>query len=438
MLSLRQFLTKISAIYTIEAFLMCDTRLPTSSNETKKFDYAVDVVISGFGPAALATALEALSLGKTVLIISDRREDFVRVQCVHINNSNKLYLLNMLKKEQDMSLKQLEDDTKFINILLTQPGVAIKDLEGFIKRRLETYSGMSYCYESSISDIDMPNGIVSVAGVKIKFTYFIAADGAKHHSANILNKSSPKPLLDYKTEYEDKNHTHASFYAVIQRADKKELNIPDQSFIGIVDDSGNNLCYVWFNTDSYKKSDFKKIKCNFAAEIPFSIKDAEELKVYFQELLNKDFEERGIDNESVPLIVEVTPKSKKHKEPKDKMKVQFFQVKMDVLDQPALVINNHYFLSVGDAKATPIYHLGHGLNGALINAQWIRDIFQGTKTPEQYNSLCRKQVKTFLSDFSHLNFNKKTGRAAWVKQFSELLQDEQKEIEEYRHAKKRR
>src|SRR5437879_609674 len=143
-----------------------------------------DVVISGGGPSARLDAWEALKSGKTVLIVSDR--EFItkeqkqkqklnpkdpmfflqRVQRVSLYHENKEYLLNILKNASgQLTPLEDEDDIKFVVELINSVSIAVKDVEDFLKRRLDELNKgkqLTYVSKSKFKNINFANGIVTI------------------------------------------------------------------------------------------------------------------------------------------------------------------------------------------------------------------------------------------------------------------------------------
>src|SRR5579872_6210952 len=152
----------------------------------------VDVLISGIGPAALACAWEALQQSKTVLIISNRKNDFLRMQRALLPVKEIKYLYYMIPPSERSSMEKV--DLQFFEEFLQHSSIAVKDIERFIMRRLSQYSliDIGFRFESEISDIDLDNGQALISSQEIvNFTYLIGADGVRHAAATTLNKKEP-------------------------------------------------------------------------------------------------------------------------------------------------------------------------------------------------------------------------------------------------------
>src|SRR5438046_10751776 len=92
----------------------------------------VDVLISGNGPAALAVAFKAIKCCKSVLMVSDKKDEYLRVQRVYVDHYNRMRLLALSNADSILN----EEDEKIIHSLIHNMTLQIKDIERYMKRRL--------------------------------------------------------------------------------------------------------------------------------------------------------------------------------------------------------------------------------------------------------------------------------------------------------------
>jgi 2-polyprenyl-6-methoxyphenol hydroxylase-like FAD-dependent oxidoreductase len=184
-----------------------------------------DVVISGGGPVALAAALEAIKAGKRVAIISDRDIDlsqthpdeqkmvFSRGQRIFLDEQSRYYLIKMFTSDYGNN----PDDVKFFEHLTQDITIRVRDIERFLFRRIDderkkNTNTVEFLNRREVKSIDMAGtegGSVKVGGSKknsdakereLTFNYMIGADGAAHHSSDVLNaglkeKDTVKPPI---------------------------------------------------------------------------------------------------------------------------------------------------------------------------------------------------------------------------------------------------
>lgn len=397
----------------------------------KKFD----VVISGMGPGALATAFEAKKAGKEVLMISNRKYGFVRVQRVRLDMDRRMDLIRMGKEGN-----QYQEDKAFVKYIQKNSVVAIKDLERFIDRQL-CGPLVTYCYEAEISAIDMEKGLVSVtskvSGEKTTstygFDYLVGADGANHHAANVLNQK--RKYIEYKTDYVDKERVHGAIYVVIKRLDGRVLQIPKQKNLAMTDEKGENICYILLDEESHKKSKGLRIKCAVSGEIPKSINiDKEEQWIgYLQSRIGKAFEKNNVTNNGSPLVMAFT-ESQKHGPAKDKMKHQVFALKFSYAQDFFVQISKSRFALVGDSGVSPSYHLSHGLNQALLDASRFGAVLRGECEGAKYDKLCQSSLEETRQQLQWTWFSSSPSpsksRMEWARLASGVFAAAQRPVEE--------
>ena len=408
----------------------------TGARDTNLLPY-YDVVISGNGPGGLASAWEAVMAGKTVLIVSNHAADFVRSNRDFVKSDRKDYLISMLLPDQERS----SDDEHFITNTITEPVIAIKEVERFIQRRLNEFppSVLTYLYESQLSELRLQEEdtvvITSLAsGGKITVGYetIIGADGTKHHAADRLNggwhPSEPGPIV-YNNIASPKHEDNVNAYITIEREDKAELILPEKNFLVMADEKSDSMYCLSIDKNSLQKNDNKKVKCHFISELtpnqyaqlqPDEAITLDEIKTRIASLLGKE----NCDNGNI--TVNLAKKSRKHGEMKDKLRLLFFKTKLMQANLAAIesvrdpvngceVPSKKFFL-VGDAYRHPDYHFAHGATDALAQAEMIGKVLAGESTIKEYNQFCRDtsaRMTAITKESQKLN----------VKQAAQLFED---------------
>lgn len=379
-----------------------------------------DVVISGGGPAALAEAWEALQSGKSVLIVSDRKMEFTRVQRVSLYPENRRYFLDMLKDEKggvrELNSSSDKEDIKVVLELINSSTVAVKDIERFLKRRLDELKKyrLTYVEISQVSAINTKQGILNIESLEEKpkeqqfqFDYLVCADGNAHHAVNVLNQGLIKPLITYTPMAKPTHLFHASAYVTIERADEKKLELPNEQVVA------NSVGSTWILAlDTHSKSyTTKKVKCFFGGEVPRSIFDSiKSRNLNLHDHSAKDHEERAMKhiqrtvqpflqninlNKGVDLKVQLVKPSKKYGDKKDKLKLQAFKTEPYLASQAAIEIDGKIVMLSGDALGGANYQLGFGINNSFKHARRAGEVFRGKKTIAQYDKECRSISSSF-------------------------------------------
>lgn len=417
------------------------------------------------GPGGLASAWEAAQAGRNVLIISNRADDFVRVQRVLLTPENKEYLASMLRKEHAGKQKQIDPlDIKFAKELVNNVTIAIKDIERYIRRRLDNLPGgrVSYQFESELSEINLKKGECTIQALRpntkpkieeiggetkedskprvVSFDVLIGADGARHHAADVVNNQYQSPVIKYSQIESPEHPYHCSCYLTLERKDGKEIMLPKNKFLtfrmtipGDGEEKEQNMsCFIVFDLNSYQNNKGKKVKFGFSGEVPKELVDdiknrndsekaAEKVLNYIRVVLEKRFAESHINNED--LVVNFVKTSQKHGAQKDNLKFQIFQMNLQEANKVVLEEEGNRFILVGDAYRQPNYQFGHGVNHALEHAQLVKKLISGEISLDDYSEECQKLSASITDQTS---FFKKLP----VQEQNEMLREFEKSIEE--------
>lgn len=353
-----------------------------------------DVVISGMGPAGLATALEAVNAGKSVLIISNRPDEFIRGQKIGVDKDATWYLYSY--KDEDNNPSSIE--TKLFG-MMEVGAVSVKTIEKYLKSKLDNaigeIAGIDYRFESQLSAIDLAEGRAMIASVKggasheepIAFTFLIGADGVHRHAFNLLNETGQAPEMQHITHesHPDLPTQHVSYLFVLKQKNGEELRLPERS-VWILDDSEHRFG-ISMDMSSYVKSGKRSVKCQLLTSYPDAFNALEEgtraetIKEYMRDRIVTLLEKMNVTD----VIIEPMPPSKKHGARKDKLQFGLFQTKRTEIHEAAVERSNHFFIAVGDAAYQPDYRLGEGLGRAFADAQYVRKILSNEMTIQSYN-----------------------------------------------------
>lgn len=391
-----------------------------------------DVVVSGAGPAGLASAYAAAKQGKSVLVVDNREMDYVRVQRVFLDEKSRKQLLEMLGTDWN-DWKKLgalsEKDMKFVLELNRSTTVAVKDIENFIKRRLdelqEKNHNIEFMAKTEINHIDMESGSLQIGlprkkneardtskDQSIKFTTLIAADGARHGTVDTYNETAKNPIK-YKHVEGPKHEFHAGVYFRINS--KKIINLPTEQFVETatkVDGLSYPLvCGISFDKQSYIEAKGTSIKCTFGGEVPKEVfdvlydqpgkppatKEQKQAAIigHLKNVMPSYFKEHELENNDIEIeIVKGNPdlkegKTLEHNQQKDKMRLQPFKLELVEADKAVVSEGKSTLILVGDTYRSPNYQYGHGLNHALQHAQATGKMLGNEMTQKEYHELCK-------------------------------------------------
>lgn len=411
-----------------------------------------DILISGMGPAAMAVAFEAIKQGKRVALISCRADDFVRVQSVYLTTPVRQYLKKMPEYFAIDSIA--EEDKAFFDLLDNSMGLAIKDIERYLKRRLDHHQEtglVTYLFNSSVQSINLNAGLAiikdsnasrSIRTRHIRFKHLIGADGSHHHAANILNKTLADPIYYRGSDHESKevfsprNKNNLYLYAEMKRKDGEPFTLPMFQFLVIPgapltathDTFAYHVFYVMFSHD-YRSSPTHSAKFGIGMEAPEELLAAlgaltsqedktQRIIEYLQPLFYERLEREGLSADD--YVMQPVKLSRKHGKSKDKLKYGPFDTDIRSADKAIVEQGEHQFILVGDAFRKPFFHISHGLNDAIVEATWIAQLLSGDIDAGEYNDRCLKRSAEISSYTQLLGKCFTSWEARW---------DEAKEVE---------
>lgn len=384
--------------------------------------YEKEVLVSGNGIGSLYFVYKCLEYGLSVHVIANHKNDFLRMQHVYLFKDIREQLANLLSNENPEFID--EKDKKFIHALNHNTAIAIKDIEWYLKRRVDVLNQKinlaTFDYQSIIKSVSLEKGLAEIDHMQhssnqvntstlIKFNYLIGADGARHHAANKINEAKQgtityTPLLNPEYKY------HGSLYLQIENETKTYFDIPKNDYYLMLLDSeyekSKFFSFLSFDTASHKKSNGRVMKCHFVGEIPFSLyqlikKNDENKATQFIQFVNQAvyqaFYDSNINTES--LKTSVVKNSQKHGLEKDKLKITFFKTNTMRASTPSIKNENNYFCNLGDAEQSSNYQLGHGANNALFTARKAAKMLLH-KDVNKYNAWCNIRSVTYTNDMS--------------------------------------
>ena len=189
-----------------------------SKNIHNEEDCAADVAVIGLGPGGLAAALRAAQQGKKVIAFTDRTQ-YIRGQRLKMSSETKDFLRSHVDKndpedvafhEKYLILGTMSQNSSFENSIQT------KDIERFLYRKLQKYK-----QNVSIVDMEKQNPITAVGnansanyievkdGSKYYCRNILAADGARHSFANVMNTSLGADITYTQSSVQERHKYHA-------------------------------------------------------------------------------------------------------------------------------------------------------------------------------------------------------------------------------------
>lgn len=324
-------------------------------------DSAADVAIIGLGPGGLAAALQAARNGKAVVAFTDRRE-YIRGQRVVLT----LETINFLIKQTDpLDAKDRELCLKFI----LERSIQTKDIERFLYRKLVNYPNVKIVPIDkqtlpikSVGEDDNVNYIELQNGTKYYCNNILAADGAKHGFADKMNSDLRADIQYTKSPLQERHRYHAVVQLQLKKGEKAGV-IRGEDIVEKMQSLAQQGWTHSYQPKKYLLPNAAKTKFYFAGEIPESIfKEEDEatraakLKTWAAESVYRQY---GITEDQLDY------RHSRKTPAKDRLQCTVFDMEMVCSNKILVNLKNGVFAQVGDARRTPNYNLGHGLNDAI-------------------------------------------------------------------------
>lgn len=407
-----------------------------NNTNLKQTPLAYDVLISGMGPAGLAAAIELINAGKSVVIVTNRSPQFLRIQGIILSEEKRKYLADMVVNENIT-----EEDKKFLISLNQDIAICIKEIEKFLYRRLVSFKiegkAIDFIFQSELKKIDIKKGEATLGQIinsnlvtnnnlkTLSFKYLVCSDGKNRHALSLVENDIGKKTNFVPDSNASKHHTfHVNLYLFVKRKNNKPFIMPKLAFNSIV--QNGYLSFTSVNNRYIRKhgnEDMMVIKYHYSAEVPSYIRNISETE------RNKYVLEKAkeailttLPAENGDIEVTVVPPSKKHGIAKDKLKSMFFETHLAESDLVVIEDSNQFNAKVilaGDNCRSSNYQLGHGLLDAFSHAKVIPELVKDEISSNEYFKIVKAlnlknsmRGKLFDSnkDFASQALNEKAAR----------------------------
>ncbi len=353
-------------------------------------DDHTDLTIVGLGPAGLSACIEAAKLGLHVRVLT-KKQDYARGQRF------KLYPHTMT------FLDSLEDsldprDARFFQKMVEDDSIQTKDLEKFLRRKLDRYSNLVTIIEltddNPITTIqhDSNDHITYLSlgdGTRYAVTHLLGADGTKRNISRLVREGLGIPISYNNCATQDRYPYHAAVQ-LFKDPTKQPLEYPlhseaEQGWDPLPLDEPEPLSFILANRMGF---DENPTKFSYTGEIPKLIFEAtgaeqlELLKTWAVVQIAKQYKEPGLANQ-----LAFRP-SKKFEHSKDKIKATAFEMHLTVCNQAVFSLPNGYYAPIGDARRSPNYKLAHGLHDAIVEGvEFVRCLYGRRFDISRYEAL---------------------------------------------------
>lgn len=330
------------------------------------------LAIIGLGPGGLATALEAVHRGIPTVAFTNRKE-YTRTQRIMISSKTKKFLQKYFdpKNREDINFWARQYDVKART-------VQTKDLERYLYRKLQanpnvTIVNLDQSQQTQIKH-ENNNNFVKVSNSKQKyyFQHLLAADGAKHGTANSVIQNFNCEINYNIAEFQPSFKYHAA----VQLKLKAGISLAKKEKPNIIKLMLGAMKMGWDHHAAPKFYSFKNIKANkisFVGEIPEAIYNETDPEKKQHAL--KQWAVLMIGSKYHITEGQLEFKISLKKPDKNKFNAVAFEVNAVVADKT--VINLHdspsksVFAQIGDARRTPYYRYGQGVNDAILSGVYF-------------------------------------------------------------------
>ncbi|MDP3560851.1 MAG: hypothetical protein Q8R83_01565 [Legionellaceae bacterium] len=321
---------------------------------------AADLLIVGLGPGGLFAALKAASQGMTVVALTDRSH-YIRGQRVLLSMETQLYLEELIEDDVDqLIIDKLEEENT----------IQVKDIENFLYRKIQAHPNITIVQinaNNSITHIGVStnkeSNYIQLADNSIYFCRnLLAADGAKHTLATLINAELNASITYSQSTLQERHKYHGTVQLQLKKGEQiTELETGVNKF------KTRAACIKlgWresFTPQYYVFTNAAQTKFYYVGEIPKCIYDAPNdsqanlLKKWASEAISAKFMVR--DEQLEYRVSRKTPA-------KDRLQSSVFEMNLMVCNKSTFPLANGMFAQIGDARRTPNYHVLHGMNDAI-------------------------------------------------------------------------
>jgi 2-polyprenyl-6-methoxyphenol hydroxylase-like FAD-dependent oxidoreductase/DNA-binding transcriptional MerR regulator len=321
-----------------------------------------DIAVIGLGPGGLIGAYEAAAKGLSVAAFTNR-QSYTRTQLLAITDETAEILLR-IKDEAD-------PEDALVTAWIAAGQVRTKDLEEFLYRKLSQQPNVTIIDVSrennntiqSISTVDDACYIETQSGDQYFFHHLLEADGARHTTADLVEQGMAVEPAHYQQNKQQERH---KYHGAITLELPADIDIPTVAKTGRAELIASMEWEREFAPANYIWPNREQTRFYFAGEIPKAIFDdpdpsskREKLKQWAGAAIKEQY---GIDPTYLQFPAADDPTEQK-------LQATVFEMNVAYCDNPIIELpNGGKFVRIGDARRSPDYFLGHGMNDAVLGA----------------------------------------------------------------------
>lgn len=362
-----------------------------------------DVVISGMSLAGMATAIEAMQAGRSVLIINNRDDHFTLSQRIVLAEQPRKYLLGMLQTHEALQT----EDAKFVHKLTHDVTLSLKNIQKYLYRRMHETASLvnaTFCVtlNSSIDEVFLDEGLVTIAREgypepsQVNFSILIGADGVGRHALNMLNESASSTQQIHLVSLKQPSH-HVFAEIIFTNCPEDFLK---NKYVYIASTPYGNAALLSKNMKHHNNRSFyvAKFLCSLPDKV-LAINLAEErenaIHLFIRQQTKTILAAYNIDTSDVLINISMR-KMKNNRIVKRSPRlfdVDVKQCKQAYTSNTTGIHNCYSFIAAGDCYRTAEYQQGHGGNHALLHAQFLGRVFRGKQSLSAYEKFAEGLAK---------------------------------------------
>lgn len=339
------------------------------------------IVIVGMGPGGMAAALQIAEKGKAVTIL-ENRDMFTRVQKISLNADTIEFLTQLQEKVKALGIKDDVGDKFIESIPKGKRRVEIAELQEYLENKMkQLYPNLITIKKSEKIQItqinldkDQPRIIYKNNEIvnELKFSHFIAADGARRGMAKMVVEQNKLPITFKDLDIQLRHEVHGTVNLDILNKEATPGIVKsalDNTDLPALRKHGWNKpylpkMYVWPNVEGnkfYIAGEMPPIFMKYKGKI---LQNAEEAwgKTILQLLYQYKPKDVGLN-----LYYGQDPKQ----QAMNKLKTTIFPVVLQYVEKNTYDFGaakgDHTFIQIGDAARNANFYLAHGTNDAIAD-----------------------------------------------------------------------
>lgn len=360
------------------------------------------ITISGMSISGMATAIEALSAGLSVLIINKHDDRFTLDRRILLSSDARAYLTSLMP----YSPASHSADEKFLTKLSRNVTISLKKIQAYLYRRLCEHNKASLSLQiklfSSLSHVDLNNGQASFENLKNKtrhhftFDMLIGADGVHRRALTLTNMNVlPIERIELLTlGKQEKTHV----FAEIAITSSEKISTLKENYVYSMGHHYGPAALLSKSEKKYAKNYIYSLK--FLSPLVNDIVNESQASAFILSSSYEILRRHGIflTTDAIGVchsrIVNHIPKD---------VSPRFFTSQPKQCQKAYINKNHHIFVAIGDCYRSSEYSVGHGANDALFHAQLLGGYFKGIISLSAYSTeVAQRAQRVTITKYNQL------------------------------------